>query len=752
MNVFSSFQSRYALFPLFLVGLTFILLAPVFWIGTELPEARQIARAPENAQLYERVYPALLYGFGRLREGDLPLWNPNQHCGVPFLADPIHGVFQPLNAVFLFLDTQRAMAVHAFLCLFLMGTFFAVYARSLNVRYLPAIAGGIAYAFSGASASAMSRPELANSLVWTPLLFWAIREYTRSFHRGTAVIGGLAGALLILSGSWVMCFAMLTLAVPYALFRVAGTRGDPKGGFGAGLRGFAVMAGLAVALSAVQWVPSLTWLASLESPARALLRFDAAGTVPASLSGIVAHALSCEPDVLPRIGYTGIAVLLLLPAALLHRAARREAFFFTLAAAALLCAAVLGKTAWPGGLPSEALMFPAIFALSVLAALGLHRLLTTGRDARSPLIWAPAVLVLGMACLLFYAAPVQVRGRILLLVAAILPFLILRLRWVAFLSGLAVASLLYFDLSIAGVSYYEHPYRNAHAFREAYAQALMDAEEQALGDRILLAGRPAQEPLPANLPMLTPLRGAGGAAIPLSWRAARWWAALGRAEDGTSLSLPETSSAALLNYMAARVLLVAPESKWGPGESAEGALRLRAARNVDGLKLYVNDAALPRLRWVPNCRVVEDLDEAIRVLCDPEFDGSETCLVERGRGLDLSFEGSGPGSSPEIKGETPSCVFLREAPEAIEASVDAPGPGVAVLADTFTGGWRVYVNGEPAPMLCVNGLFRGVAVAQGESHLLFVHSPRAPWVGLLISVAAFLLLLFQSALPLLRRT
>ena len=49
------------------VGALFLLLSPVFWMGTELPKGQRISAAYENAGLYHRVYPACRFGFGRMR-------------------------------------------------------------------------------------------------------------------------------------------------------------------------------------------------------------------------------------------------------------------------------------------------------------------------------------------------------------------------------------------------------------------------------------------------------------------------------------------------------------------------------------------------------------------------------------------------------------------------------------------------------------------------------------------------------------
>ena len=84
-------SGRYSSRYLFLAAVVFIVAAPVFWQRTQTrPEA--VVAAYENADLYQAVYPTFYYGFGRLRAEEVPLWNPKQLCGTPFMANPQAGV------------------------------------------------------------------------------------------------------------------------------------------------------------------------------------------------------------------------------------------------------------------------------------------------------------------------------------------------------------------------------------------------------------------------------------------------------------------------------------------------------------------------------------------------------------------------------------------------------------------------------------------------------------------------------------
>ncbi|MDZ4860037.1 MAG: hypothetical protein SGI88_13755, partial [Candidatus Hydrogenedentes bacterium] len=106
---------RYGLPQCFLIAVLFIVLSPLYWSETQA-RSSSIGESYANAGVYHVTYPLYHHAFGRLQQGELPLWNSRQLCGIPLLADSRVGVFQPLNAPFLFFATQDALAINAFIC------------------------------------------------------------------------------------------------------------------------------------------------------------------------------------------------------------------------------------------------------------------------------------------------------------------------------------------------------------------------------------------------------------------------------------------------------------------------------------------------------------------------------------------------------------------------------------------------------------------------------------------------------------
>ena len=92
----------------------------------------------KTIDLYTEHYPMAWYGFKQLASGSIPLWNPYQLCGIPFLAVPHTGLFYPGNLPYLFFHTATAIEL-----VYIAHTIFAGWAIWLLTRKfgMGAIAG-----------------------------------------------------------------------------------------------------------------------------------------------------------------------------------------------------------------------------------------------------------------------------------------------------------------------------------------------------------------------------------------------------------------------------------------------------------------------------------------------------------------------------------------------------------------------------------------------------------------------------------
>ena len=98
---------------------------------------------------------------------------------------------------------------------------------------------------------------------------------------------------------------------------------------------------------------------------------------------------------------------------------------------------------------------------------------------------------------------------------------------------------------------------------------------------------------------------------------------------------------------------------------------------------------------------------------------------------DPSFEGT---SSPPAEVVS----VTEEAPTRVRIEATLRRPGIIVLADAFDSGWRLTVDGRPAPILRANLLMRAAAVGAGRHTLLYRYDPASVRIGAWISLAGLL--------------
>jgi hypothetical protein len=198
--------------------------------------------------------------------------------------------------------------------------------------------------------------------------------------------------------------------------------------------------------------------------------------------------------------------------------------------------------------------------------------------------------------------------------------------------------------------------------------------------------------------------------------------------DGNNYPLPITNNLIILPAPAipAHIGLVGPlairglslvDTRTGAFQSlALGPVRLVHSGDV---KVYENEANLPRAFVAPSSVVIPDDARARAALADPAFDPASTAILADGAAPNRAA----PGAQ--------AAVITEYSPERVRISVQ--GPGTLVLTDAFYPGWTATVDGAPATIERADILFRAVALPAGHHEVEFDYSPQSVWVGMAVS-------------------
>lgn len=343
----------------------------------------------------------LLHTLTSLWQNDwFPLWDPYHALGQPLQANPNFMALYPPTELLRFLDVSAYMNLFIFAhwALAVLGLY--AFLWTLGLSSTEALAGSLLFGLAGPAVSATLEPLILLPLAYLPwAMFFSLRA-ARKRSAADEAASALCTALVFLSGELASIFSGIVFLLIAALWGVEGGTFS----FKPLLRSLA----LAVLLAGPQLLPSLELAA--ESGRTHPLDYQRVTThsLPPSrmteslLPMYFGNPISSSPDVyrgyevfkeapyLPSIFVGGTGVLLLAAFGLIAR--RRMCLPLIVAAAGFTLLSFGRFSLFHGVVAStlpvlRAVRYPEKFflfaslALSVLAALGFHRLRESGRRA-----------------------------------------------------------------------------------------------------------------------------------------------------------------------------------------------------------------------------------------------------------------------------------------------------------------------------------------------------------------------------------
>jgi len=728
-----------------------------------------------GGDLVSFLWPVYRFAARSLRAGVIPLWNPHLYSGAPFVADNQSGVFYPINLLTFALFGEPSYAVMEALVVFhiwLAGANMFSLARGLGLRRPAALVGGIAFALSDLFVTHIGNLNLNATAAYLPLLLLLAHCALTRRSPGRAAGAGVVLAVAALAGHGQVLLSLALTLVLYLLYRLAV---DWQGGSGEdcpywrhGLRTL----GLAALIVAVGvGGAALTLLPAREMAShtgRGHLSYEEAtrySLPPQALIGLLAPGFYGRgpagfwgPWDRVEVGYVGVATLVLAAVGVGIAASRQPLAVRGSKGAEVLGSRGAGEQGGWGGRSSEG--FPAGFfvvlvvlgfllamgrytpfygllyryvpafdqvrvparlilladlGLAALAAYGLDRLLRLRKSQRTSEVWVGLGALIAGGILLAVGLP-QARtvpppdrvpqATASVIIAAVLLGLSGLLVWLArWHRGAAwlLLPLLAADLIGLGATLEAEPNDPTLGFRHEDVVAFLRRDPNLF--RIEgTAG--AWQP---DAALVHGLYDIGGVYNPLGlapYQAYRW--AVG--ERG----------APLYNLLGVKYVLA---DKGRPPGDERLVPVYTANREID---VYLNTAALPRALLVYRSQVVPDHTAAWQAIHAPEFDPTQTVILEQGE----------PLAADPAHGER-HIAFVRYGLNEVELAVRTPVSAYLVLSDVYYPGWRAEVDGVPTEVLRADYVFRAVLLPPGEHT---VRMEFAPWiwrVGLAVSAVTW---------------
>jgi hypothetical protein len=157
---------------------------------------------------------------------------------------------------------------------------------------------------------------------------------------------------------------------------------------------------------------------------------------------------------------------------------------------------------------------------------------------------------------------------------------------------------------------------------------------------------------------------------------------------------------------------------------------------TDRMALYEGDTLAPRARVVREVEVEPAIEMQLDKLFQAEFDPASKVL--------LTDEPPVAVGKPGVAAEALATI-IEDGTDTLTVKASAPeGGAYLLLNDAYDPNWRVDIDGETAPLLRANGLYRAVRFAQGEHTIHFAYRPRSLFYGAAISLLTAILLVILS--------
>lgn len=689
------------------------------------------------------------YQYARLAQGEIPLWNPYNNGGLPFIADTQAAVFYPprwitialsaLSGGWSYNSLQMEMTAHVLLYSMFMYAFLRRLTRRQELSHLAALAASVIIGYGGyATGYPTLQLAVLEAAAWLPLTLLGIHEATcaRKLKPRFIALAACALGLSWLAGHPQTSWFTTYLAAAYLSYRCYATRM----GWPAFVGAITLLALVTIGATAVTLFPGIEYLAHTT---REGLGFAAKGNgfpfrdiaqfvFPGSVSQWSPLYIG-----LPALFFVAVAIvcrapesrfwLLVALVALLHSLGENSAFYYA------------SYNLIPGlrffrGQERAALLVAN--SLAVLAALGITALANWPNQAHRKQalgywLWFTALLaIVAVGLLLAWRADestwkdlFEITARSA--VAAAATYFVLR-RLLnepqRLVLQAALVALIAFELFTVNI---DHPANyDSVPFSEQLPMKPPELAQAVLDDG---AGRPFR---------VDGFRGLG----------ANFGSLYGVMDmRGISpLFLEGPQSIIYRDYVNNPLAWELFSVKY----VFSGDERLSAPSQIIGrdhdwhgpVNLHRLDDPRPFAVLYYEADVVNSDQWALELMADPRYHEREKIVMHQPPNLDLP--GAAAGGSVAVK---------SFAPEAITLSVDAPANAILSLSLPHYPGWEAHLNGKPVEIIRAYAGLSAVEIPAGQHRLSLVFAPPTYAIGALTSLATWLGLALFTLLSIWRR-
>lgn len=166
------------------------------------------------------IFPWKEFAIDSLKNGQIPLWNPYNFSGTPFLANFQNGFFYPFNLLFLLFSKLDAWTLYILFQPLLSALFTYVFLRELKVSKISAVFGGLVFAFSSYMVVWMEYGNIGHSIIWLPLLLFLTEKIINKKSIGYSILFISTLTQSIFAGYIQTTLYLFIFSLIYIIFRL----------------------------------------------------------------------------------------------------------------------------------------------------------------------------------------------------------------------------------------------------------------------------------------------------------------------------------------------------------------------------------------------------------------------------------------------------------------------------------------------------------------------------------------------------
>lgn len=143
------------------------------------------------------VWPNVKLATDLILNGTIPLWNSHAGIGAPLAAESTFHIFSPYNLGFFLPPSLWDIPI--LIGVWLAGFFTFLFLRSLNLKFVPAVTGGIFFMLSGSITWYLTNPNFLVVII-TPLILYSLEKIIQNRDPKFICLISISFLLTILAG------------------------------------------------------------------------------------------------------------------------------------------------------------------------------------------------------------------------------------------------------------------------------------------------------------------------------------------------------------------------------------------------------------------------------------------------------------------------------------------------------------------------------------------------------------------------